>query len=325
MPTPPFLSTLADRFSQYVAFRRLGGVDPDRQTRLLAPFDRFLHQEGFQGPWPTRDLIQRYVVTTQGLHPGSRENRFCVLRQFCRFLQQFHPGCYVPHEDLCAGRRPVRLPHLYTEAEIRAILAAARALEPRDSLRPKTYATLFGLLYTTGLRCGEAFALNLGHLTLDRHVLYVAEGKFGKARWVPLSPSTSAILQRYLDERVRMAPAAAAHPVFLTRTGRRVYHTNAELAFRHVLTRCGLRGGKGCAGPRLHDLRHSYACTRLLEWYRQGKDVQALLPALATYLGHVQVSSTQVYLHATAELLEQAQERFLTNARAHVLERGDPS
>jgi len=325
MQTPPFLSTLADRFSQYVAFRRLGGVDPHSQTQLLAPFDRFLHQEGFQGPWPTREVIQRYVGTTQNLQSGSRENRFSVLRQFCRFLRQFEPGCYLPQEELCPGRRPLHLPHLYTEAEIRALVAAARELAPRDSLRPKTYATLFGLLYTTGLRCGEAFALNLGHVTLDRNLLYVAEGKFGKARWVPISPSTTAVLQSYIRERARVAPAAAGHALFLTRTGRRVYHTNADFTFRHVLTQCGLRGGKGCPGPRLHDLRHSYACTRLLQWYRQGKDVQALLPALATYLGHVKISSTQVYLHATAELLEQAGERFLKNLRENVLEGGDAS
>jgi integrase len=325
MQTPAFLSTLADRFSQYVDFRRLSGADPHSQTQLLAPFDRFLHQEGFQGPWPTREVIQRYAVTTQGLSPGSRENRFSVLRQFCRFLRQFEPGCYLPQEELCPGRRPVHLPHLYTKAEIRAMVAAARELEPRDSLRAKTYATLFGLLYTTGLRCGEAFALNLGHLTLDRNLLYVAQGKFGKARWVPISPSTSTVLQSYIHERARVAPTTAELPLFLTSTGRRVYHTNAEFAFRHVLTRCGLRGGKGCPGPRLHDLRHSFACTRLLQWYRRGRDVQALLPALATYLGHVKISSTQVYLHATAELLEQAEERFLKNFRENVLGKGAAS
>lgn len=325
MQTPAFLSTLADRFSQYVAFRSLGGVDPHSQTQLLAPFDRLLHQEGFQGLWPTREVIQRYARTTQSLQPGSRENRFSVLRQFCRFLRQFEPECYVPQEDLCPGRRPVRFPHLYTEAEIRAIVAAARELTPRDSLRPKTYATLVGLLYTTGLRCGEAFALNLGHVTLDQNLLYIAEGKFGKARWVPVSPSTSSVLHSYIRARARVPSAVAENALFLTRTGRRVYHTAVDITFRHLLTRCGLRGGKGCPGPRLHDLRHSFACARLLQWYRQGKDVQALLPALATYLGHLKISSTQVYLHATAELLDQAGDRFLKNLRENVLAGGGES
>ena len=318
-----FLSVLAGRLSSFVTFRRLGGVDARSQTQLLAFFDRFLYQEGFQGPWPTLDVVEQYVVTTQYLHPGTRGNRLSVVRQFCRYLRQFEPECYIPQRILAAERRPARIPHIYAKNEIEALLNAARNLLPHGSLRPKTYATLFGLLYTTGLRCGEAFALNLGDVDLRQKLLFVHEGKFGKSRWVPISPSTSDALQNYIHERIRVAPAAAELPLFLTRTGRRVYHTNADSAFRHVLTRCGLRGGKGCPGPRMHDLRHTYACTRLLEWYRQGKDVQSLLPALATYLGHVKVSSTQVYLQATAGLLEEASQRFLKNFRQNILEKGN--
>ena len=99
--------------------------------------------------------------------------------------------------------------------------------------------------------------------------------------------------------------------------------TNVDHAFRQVLKHCGLRGGKGCPGPRLHHLRHSYACTRLLLWYREGKDINALLPALATYLGHVNISSTQVYLRATTELLEQANQRFAAHFRHNILTHGD--
>ena len=158
--------------------------------------------------------------------------------------------------------------------------------------------------------------------TSTRTCFTYAKGKFSKSRWVPISPLTSVALQRYIEERRRVAPPAAEDPLFITQGRRRVYHTNADFAFRKVLTRCGLRGGRGCPGPRMHDLRHSYACTRLLKWYREGKDVQTLLPALATYLGHVNVSSTQVYLRATAELLEEANERFLKNVRRNVLKKG---
>ena len=323
MQDPTFVSVFARRFSQFVTFRRLGGLDFSSQGRLLGYFDRFVHRQNFQGLWPTREVIERYVATTQGLSPGSRVNRFSVVRQFCRYLRQFEPQCYVPEEMLPLERRPARVPHIYTEAEITAILAAASDLLPRDSLRPKTYSTLFGLLYTTGLRCGEAFALNLEDADLSRGLLFVRKGKFGKSRWVPISPSSSAALRDYICERARVAPAIAGLPLFLTSTGRRVYHTNADHAFRQVLTRCGLRGGRGCEGPRMHDIRHTFACTRLLRWYREGKDVQLLLPALATYLGHVKVSSTQVYLRATAELLEEANQRFLKNFRQNILEKGN--
>lgn len=322
MKNPDFLSVLADRFSAFVAFRRLGGVAFDDQARRLGCFDRFLHQDDFHAPWPTRDVVDRYVATTEHLHPRTRGNRLSVVRQFCRYFRQFEPECYVPERILAMQRGAVRIPHIYTEAEIKAILATARDLPPPTSLRSKTYSTLFGLLYTTGLRCGEAFALNLDNVDLDRSLLIIQKGKFGKSRWVPLSPSTSVALQRYIEERSRVAPPAAEDPLFLTGGGSRLYRSDTHSAFRRVLTRCGLRGGRGCPGPRLHDMRHTYACTRLLKWYREGKDVQTLLPALATYLGHVNVSSTQVYLRATTELLEKANERFLKNFRQNVLKQG---
>ncbi len=313
-----FLSDLGNRFCDFLAFRRIGGIDAQNDFELLRYFDRFLAQQGFRGPWPTREVITAYLASIGHLHPRTQQNRLSLIRQFCRYLCQFEPQCFVPEDIL--PREPPRLrdAHIYSTTEIQAILQAARALPPPGSLRPKTYATLFGLLYTTGLRCGEAFALNLSDVNLTDHVLFIHKGKFGKSRWVPISASTATALEHYLEERSRAAPPQPQSPFFITRNAGRLYHTNVELAFRQVLERCGLRGGKGCPGPRLHHLRHSFACNRVLAWYRQGKDINALLPVLATYLGHVSIASTQVYLHASAALLEQASERFHENFRQHI-------
>ncbi|MFQ5930580.1 MAG: tyrosine-type recombinase/integrase, partial [Acidobacteriota bacterium] len=192
-----FVSTLAERLSEYVKFRTLGGVDAGGQVRLLRHFDCFLHRDGFQGPWPPRDVVGRYLATMEHLQPGSRGNRLSVVRQFCRYLRQFEPECYIPQRILALERRPSRVPHLFTENEIKAMLEAARHLAPPGSLRPQTYFTLLGLLYTTGLRWGEAFALNLPDVDLQKKLLYVRKGKFGKSRLVPLSSSTSMALERY--------------------------------------------------------------------------------------------------------------------------------
>ena len=321
MQTPAFRSVLADRLSDFVKLKRLGGVAPQSQIALLGPFDRFLEQERFRGSWPTLQVVERYLATTKHLHPGTRANRLSVVRQLCRYLRQFEPECYIPDRTSKRERRPSRLPHIFSDAEVRALLQAAGDLRPANSLRPQTYVTLFGLLYVTGLRCGEAFALNFADVDLEQDLIFVHEGKFGKSRWVPISPSICEALRRYIEKRSRVAPMAPDDPLFITTSGRRLYHTNAKFAYRQALLRCGLRGGKGCPGPRLHDLRHSFACRRLLAWYREGRDVNAILPALATYLGHVNVTSTQVYLRATAELLEAANERFLNNFRQHVLEK----
>jgi integrase len=313
-----FVSTLADRLSDYLAFRRLGGIESSHHAQLLRGFDRFAHEHGFQGSRPTRLVIEQYLASIQHLQPGTRANRLSVVRQFCRYLQQFDPPCFVPEPAMVRLVRPVRVAHIYSRAEIQAIVQAAWQLPPPGSLRAHTYATLFGLLYATGLRCGEAFALNLDDVDLDAQRLFIARGKFGKSRWVPIASSTAEALRRYRDARLRAVPACPHGPFFVMRSGRRLYHTNVDHNFRQVLQHCGLRASKGCPGPRLHHLRHTYACTRLLEEYREGKDVNALLPALATYLGHVNVSATQVYLHATAALLDQANQRFAVHFHQHI-------
>jgi integrase/recombinase XerD len=186
-----------------------------------------------------------------------------------------------------------------------------------------TCYTLFGLLYTTGLRVGEAIALDLADIDLARQRLYVDKSKFRKSRWVPMSPSTCTVLQHYMQERTRIFPAAPQDPLFVNLRGRRFFLQVVYTAFRQALSRCGLRGGKGNPGPRIHDLRHSYACNRLAAAYRQGGDVNALLPALATYLGHVCITYTQVYLRATVELLEMANQRFRKNFLQNVLNKGE--
>jgi site-specific recombinase XerD len=323
MQSTVFVSVLADRLSDFVAFRSLGGVDPEGQSQLLKYFDRFLAQDGFQGASPTADVVQRYVATTQHLHPGSRGNRLSVVRQFCRYMRQFDRRCYVPERLFPLEHRPRRIAHIYTEDEIKALLVTARNLWPPGSLHPLTYYTLIGLMYTTGIRFGEAIALNLATVDLGRQMLYIDKGKFGKSRWIPISSSTSGELQSYLRQRVRVASHAGDDPLLVNLRSRRLCQKVAYATFRKILSRCGLRDRKGCPGPRPHDLRHTFACTRLLQWYRQGKDVNAMLPALATYLGHVKVSSTQVYLRATAELLQQANHRFLENFRHNVLSKGE--
>ena len=146
MKKPDFRSLLANRLSDFVRLKRLGGVDPANQIELLRYFDRFLAQERFRGAGPTPELIERYLIGIKHLDPGTRDNRLSVVRQFCRYLRLFDPACYIPEPLLRRGQKPSRLPHLYADTEIRALIQAARELPPAGSLRPETYHTLFGLL-----------------------------------------------------------------------------------------------------------------------------------------------------------------------------------
>ena len=200
-------------------------------------------------------------------------------------------------------------PYLYSETEIGALLAAAAELPPPGSLRPFTYRTLLGLLYSTGIRIGEALALNLEAFHCAEKRLYIAEGKFRKARWLPLSASTNLALQGYVERRLRIKPRSPDSPLLLNQRSRRLRYVTVNQTFRCLLDRCAIPHGKH-AGPRIHGLRHTFAVHRLLAWYRDGQDVNARLPWLATYMGHVDIYSTQVYLRATPELTEEVARRF---------------
>lgn len=324
MSRPEFSSVFADRLSSFVAIRRLGGYDFRTATKHLLYFDRFLAKGGFADCRITREIIQGYLNASEHLHPSTRRNRMSTVRQFCRYLRQFEPSSYLPEYNMLPKERRSSVSYIYTEEEVSAMLAAALRLPPSDSLRAQTYHTFFGLLYTTGLRCGEALALNLTDVHIKQQMVYVCKGKFGKSRWIPLSSSMCSVLHRYIEARTRFITATPEDPLFISLAKNRLSYPVTYEVFRRILCQCGLREQKkGSPGPRIHDLRHTFACRRLLLWYRQGRNVNALLPALSTYLGHVGIASTQRYLRATAELLGEANERFLRNFRRNVLKKGD--
>ena len=244
-----------------------------------------------------------------------------MVRQLCEYLSRSDPLAYVPEPLRTPSSQATFVPYIYSEDEVRALLAAAARLAPSGALRGPTYQTLLGLLYSTGIRIGEAMALNLADFHRDDALLYIEEGKFRKSRWVPLSPSTGEALSRYVDRRRQTKPNTPDAPLFLNQRGRRLQHCTVNQCWHDLLRKCGI----SCLaynGPRLHDLRHSFAVHRLLAWYRDGKDINARLPWLATYMGHVNIHSTQVYLQPTVELLDQVNDRFHHYYSQHVTTRG---
>jgi integrase/recombinase XerD len=278
--------------------------------KILLSLDRFLMSELTPGQSISRELVERWNESMAHLSPNTRINRLCVLRRFCRYLSYFDPDTCIIHSSF-SPRRTRPAPHIYSRQDIRRIMAAARRLGPPGSLRPIVAANLIGLLYATGLRIGEALNLTLRDADLKRRVIEVREGKFHKSRYVPLSSSAAQQMKKYLRQRQRAGfstdPAA---PIFLNIIGIRHGHPGFVTLFLELLRSLGLRGPKGQPGPRIHDLRHTFAVHRLLAWYRQGGNLAAKLPLLSTYLGHSTITGTEIYLQATAQLLEQAGQRF---------------
>ena len=317
-------SCLADKMQCFIELRRLSGTDYRSQTQLLGYFDRFLVEQGGTESRITREITDAYQQSFSHLRPRTRENRLCVVRQFCEYLTRTDPQCYVPERLRSIRSEGAHPRHIYSTTEVQTLLAAASQLPPPNSLRPETYRTLLGLLYSTGIRIGEALALNLEDFHSDPRRLWIAEGKFHKDRWVPLSSSTSGALQQYVQTRQRISPRSPDSPLFLNQRSRRLHYSTVNHTFRHLLKQSGIPHHKD-TGPRIHDLRHTFAVHRLLAWYRDGQDVNARLPWLATYMGHVDIYSTQVYLRPTAELMEQVDRRFYQHYLQHVKSLGEPS
>lgn len=319
-----FGSCLADPIEKFIRLRRLSGTNYHSQARLLGYFDCFLVTQQVHQPRITRPITEDYRQSLLGLAPRTQANRFCVVRQFCKYLTGTDPLSYIPEPLRLPSSRRAHRPRIFTHEEVCALLAAASRLAPPGSLRPHTYRVLLGLLYSSGLRIGEAMALNIEHFFPAEQRLYIAEGKFRKARWVALSASTTSALQQYVERRMGKAPNTPDSPLLLNERRKRLCHPTVRQTFMHLLQECAIPWTRR-DGPRLHDLRHTFAVHRLLGWYRDGADVNALLPALATYMGHVDISSTQVYLQPTAELLREVDRRFHNHYLKHLASKGKPS
>ncbi len=314
-------SCLADQMQRFIDLRRLAGTDYGSQARLLSYFDRFLSAQGVTEPRMTRPIIDAYQCSLGHLRPRVQQNRYGVVRQLCEYLARTNPLGYIPESFRSHPSQDATPRYIYSPTEVQKLLAAAGQLPPADSLRPLTYRTLLGLLYSTGIRIGEAFALNLEDFHRDTPSLFIAEGKFRKARWVLLSGSTCDALARYLQTRSRFSPHAPDSPLFLNQRSRRLHYPTVRQTFQRLLRQCALPQ-HAYTGPRIHDLRHTFAVHRLLAWYRDGQDVNARLPWLATYMGHVDIRSTHIYLQATAELLEQVDRRFHQHYLEHIQSHG---
>lgn len=312
MATCNFRSPLASRLQAFWEMRVALGRKGVSDSKILMYLDRFLMGELKPGRPITAKIAEGWFKDMEHLSVGTRINRISILRQFCSYMSIFDRRTCVIHRSFLPRRtRPA--PYIYSLQEVHSIIAAAKqiGLGPNGSLRPAVIATLIGLLYSTGLRIGEALKLTLADVDLKGQFLTIRETKFKKSRYVPLSPSTVHHLAGFLRQRKEAGfstdPAA---PMFVNPAGQACEQSGTCKIILEILRHVGLRGPKGERGPRVHDFRHSFAVNRLALWYRRGVNINAKLPLLATYLGHTSIICTEVYLRATAELLEKTSKRF---------------
>jgi integrase len=307
-------ATLTVAVDRFLTHRRALGrkyLSEQAELVLLMRFADARSVENLDGLTP--ELLDEFLASRPRSRPRSFNHLLGVVAVFLDWAvsQQL-----LAESPLCTRRRRVtaeRIPFLFDPAQVRRLLDLADRLadNPRARARGVTYHAIFALCYGLGLRAGETCGLRVGDVDTERQLLVVRGGKFGKTRLVPHGPSIGQLLAEQLQRRRSGEVGLAADAPLFTFDGHRCVHPgSASQTFHRLLPELELDVPAGVASPRLHSLRHSFAVSTLLRWYRQGDDPSARLFELSTFMGHVDPTSTAVYLTITTELFDEANRRF---------------
>ena len=302
------MSALREALIQYVAVRRALGTKFREPAVTLDHFVDFLEREAAE--FITTELALRWAIEPEQVQRATWARRLGLARGFAGWLSAVDSRTEVPPRRILDARRRRTAPHIYTDQQIERLIAEASQLPSPTGLRALTYSTLIGLLAATGLRPGEALALDRSDVDLANGILSIRQTKFGKARFVPVEDSTRGALEHYAQRRDELCSHRRSEAFLVSEKGIRLAGFAARRTFAKISCALGLRPQaerrRIGRGPRLQDFRHSFATGRLVEWYRAGLDIKQELPKLATYLGHVDVGLTYWYIEAVPELLQLA-------------------
>jgi integrase len=314
--TEDFHSPLAGELRQFVAHRRALGYSYRRAAATLQSFDRFVLAHAKPNTTLSlADLLRGWLHRRSGRKPVSVAVDLGTLRQFCRYRLRFDADGFLPGREWAPqATHSDFVPHVLSAEQIRQLLDEAGRLRCDLHARP-VIRLLILILYCTGLRFGEALRLEIQDVDFNERVFRIRESK-GKTRWVPFRTDLGREMQTYRRQRDVLAPASLHAPFLVRPDGKAFSVKGASGIVRGMLRRLGFKPPCGRIGPRPYDLRHTFAVHRLESWHRAGVDVHARFAWLSAYLGHDDIMGTEVYLHATPELLELASHRLRSRLRS---------
>lgn len=301
-----FQSQFSTRLSDYIKLRRNLGFTSEKGAGLLKELDTYLTEKKCAGPL-SQELAMAFATKNPESSINYRAQRYRAVRGFSSYLATFVPETPMLDPKALPVTKARRRAHIFSEEEMKNLLDRAIRLSP--PIRGKAIHAMIGLGASTGLRIGEVVHLERSDVNLEVGILTIRNSKFGKSRMVPIHPTATKVLLDYAQARDLALADFDSNRFFINAFGRRFSRNRLEGIFRELAHAIGLRELTG-RGPNFHCLRHSFAVKRLVEWYRAGIDVQAMLPALATYMGHVHYTESSYYLQGTAELLNVATENF---------------
>lgn len=294
---------------EYLTYRRKLGFQLRIEGMQLLQFAKYVDGLEYCGP-VTTELALKWATLPKGTSRLYWARRLEVVRCFTRYQSIFDPKTEIPASHILGPAHRRSQPYIYSDTEIAQLMEVAGNLAPSNGIRPRTYRTLIGLLACTGLRISEALKLTRDDVDRKRGLLRIVETKFRKTRIVPLHDSTIEQLSKYTRFRDRYLPMAQSKAFFLAERGTSLKYSTVRTTFRKILQRVTNNTTKDGRLPRLHDLRHTFVCRRLLQWYRDGVDVNHSISALSVYLGHAKVTDTYWYVTGIPELLSESAKQF---------------
>jgi len=320
MRNHPFVSKLGKHMADFVESKRACGRRYDTEFRRLQELDRLLEAEGLSSEQLPQRLVEKWIAKRKGERPNTQRIRISLVRQFTTYLHSCGIPAYILNKHTTPIIRNDYCPYIYTRAEIHAMVSAADSLQPcREQARYHIIMpVLIRLLYCCGLRIGEALKLTRGDYLKKEALLLVRNGKFGVSRQIPLSGTIQKRIEFHLDTGCSSGKEAS---LFESRYGRPFHQVHIRELNRQLMKTAGVQYGGKSKGPRIHDYRHTFAVHRLEQWLREDVDLNAMLPYLATYMGHASLRGTQYYLRLTAAIfpelshkMEDAVGRFIRRA-----------
>lgn len=311
------MSTLRKELDRYLTVRRSLGYSLKTADQNLRKFISFAEQQDAEHV--STALFLRWQEAFGSANQQTWACRLGMVRLFAQWLHCIDPKHEVPPQALIPIRYRRARPYIYSDEEICRIVETAAELPSINGVRALTCSTLFGLIAVTGLRISEALSLDAADVDLEAGLITLRRGKLGKARLVPVSDSTTIRLGAYARERDRLL-GAPSKPFFVSDHGERLTDCGARYNFAAVCQSIGLRPAqkfnKHGRGPRIHDLRHTFAVRTLVSWYRAGNDPAREMIKLTTYLGHTDPAHTYWYIEAVPELLDLASRRVEVEVRS---------
>lgn len=309
------MSGLRRAAEEYISLRRAVGFKMDRAEGLLASFVGFAESEGVAHL--SAELAVRWATQPAGASVGWWRSRLSVVRGFARHLSALDPDTEVPPLDVfprMAASATRATPYLYSPIEVVALMEAAGSM--RFGLTAATCRTIVGLLAVSGMRISEVLGLDNDDLDWERRTLTVRQSKLERSRQLPLHDSTFDALRAYVVVRDGCFPEPRSDAFFVSWRGSRLSYGAMREHFERMVALAGLAPRSPGCRPRMHDFRHRFASATLEDWYRSGVDIQARLPLLSSYLGHVDPASTYWYLSGPHELLAAAAEKLEAHSGA---------